>query len=145
MISGMQLRFDFNDKGLKQFFKEFEDKFNDPYNALEKMRLIIQKDVKSHFDNEAGPQGRWVSRQRFYSHPILKKSGALQRGIRAKVIPKRTGADIEITPSAKTKKYAYVHNYGGGNFIPQRRYAWVSKEAREKIEKVWLSRMRRED
>ena len=103
-----------DDKRLKQYFNQLEQKGKQPHELLKRLGAIIEDAVDENFDEEGRPQ-HWklldekTKRQRAklgYSGQILQRTGKLKRSITRKVAERYVlvGTNLE---------YAAIHNFGG--------------------------------
>jgi phage gpG-like protein len=110
---------------------------------MKKAGLLLFKDVQKHFDREEGPDGKWKplspktanafvtkNKRRGYQH-ILVNTGQLKGSF----LHDATKFSARTYSQIADKNYGIQHEQGT-KFIPQRRFMWMSDEAKENIIEV---------
>ena len=140
---------EFDSKELTAFLKQVQDN----YRKLTKNDIDIWKafsaiafaDVIKHFEQEAGPTGRWTKWSDLYEkhlnrigrggNKILQFSGRMRGSIQMTNEASRARNGILLFNPAQTSRgfpYAKAHNEGGPK-LPKRQYFWLSDRAMDLI------------
>jgi phage gpG-like protein len=109
---------------------------------------IIFRDIIKHFEQEAGPTGRWVEWSKSYQNAIakgwarkpgkiLQDTGRMRNAFQISSF--RRGANgYEWFNPAKTASgfpYAAAHDEGGPK-LPQRQFMWLSSTALDQVMQI---------
>lgn len=110
---------------------------SDLYLVMGRAAEILVDEVKRHLEEQQSPRGtfqalspnyaKWKA-QHFPGKTILRATDDLYRSVSSDAKTDRAEAGpVGIA-------YAAVHNYGGGNNIPQRQYAWIHDDTGQVLE-----------
>jgi phage gpG-like protein len=147
MAANPQAELSFESEQWQKVIKRLDKKWDDIKNRKEFGGIIaasVYKDVMEHFDQEKGPDGKWISWSEAYAahlqkigrggNKILQFSGNL----RQRFTPQSWRSKAEgvlFFNNAKTKSgYAYArgHDEGQGK-LPKRSFMWLSSKAIDSI------------
>ena len=146
-----QAEFKFESKQWESFLNKLQTKLKDVKNNKTFGALIAiaaYKDIIKHFDDQAGPEGKWQPRSPFYKkyaeskghNKILQFSGKLRQSLVPASSPRfrQNSSGIIIFTNVE---YAAKHDQGLDG-MPQRRFMWISKNGMDNLVKQtlkWLS------
>lgn len=120
---------------------EMRARMEDLSPVMEKAGQILEEEVLRHLDNQESPRGMFVALTPKYAawkakhYPgktILRASDDMRKSVSSD----HTTFSAEAGPVGIA--YAAVHNYGGGNNIPQREYAWIADETGQELEELTI-------
>lgn len=124
------------DSAWKTFFSRTEKKLKNPNAILATAYATVgYKDIISHFQDEAGPSGKWTPSKRVQRSggKTLQDTGNLRQSITPTNYRNETQA-IRVFAAAP---YGGIHDRGGRN-MPQRSFMWLSKKALSDMAKIVL-------
>ncbi len=144
----------FDDKEVKEFFKNLSDRLSDVKGGHRRfvglLSAIVFKDILQHFKSEEGEDGPWKQWSDLYraqlekagrgGNKILQYSGKLRQSFKPSNV-KATSESLSWYNNAQTKSgfpYAAAHNEGGG-ILPKRDFMWLSDTAAEDMSKQTLA------
>jgi phage gpG-like protein len=133
-------------ENFRRYIEAVKKRLINPRFEVSQTKDIILADIKDHFDKEMSPVGKWTRRKDPRGKwPVLNKTGTLKSGIDAEVAIRSDGIKIKMFIDNEAIIYGAVHNNGlripnrGGGLtkMPKRQFAWISRQAKDKITDVW--------
>jgi len=113
--------------GLKKRLGTLRKRLKNSEPAMQKIAIVMYKDVQDHFDKESSNKGKWAP-IKYRTGKILQDTGNLKKSVEAS----NTKTSATVSSEAFSKKgynYAPIQNHF-------RKFMWISKGIRENITKI---------
>lgn len=127
-----------DDKEVLELFKKLHNKMKDMKDVMRDISVLMDKDVKDHFEKEEGPEGKWEKLKYRKSINILRLTG---RHLWSKITP---DYDKNKAMVGVPTEWATIHQFGGyagknkKAWIPKRPFLWLSEEALKRIKETMI-------
>lgn len=154
----MATEFVFEDKELREFFKNTFDKLKEIQNGTGKfvglMSAIVFRDVMDHFKEEQGSDGAWAPWSEIYKKHMqkigragnkkLQFTGRLRNSFQPDNV-KKVSKGLLWFNNAQINGFPYAAAHDeGGDRLPQREFMWLSDKGAEQLSEQVLAFMKDE-
>lgn len=135
-MTKVEIRID--DKEVVKLFEKLRNKIKDMTPVMRDIAVVMEKDVRTHFLEERGPEGKWEKLKYRPSVNILRLTGRHLWSTISSDFDKNKA--MVGTPT----EWATIHQFGGyagrglKAKIPARPFLWISEQALEQIKKTML-------